>query len=69
MIYFIASLSSFLSGMGIGGGSSFIILTLLFELLNIDQARRYNLVLFISVEIRIIFKNLENYKSYYRLDM
>ena len=64
MIYFIASLSSFLSGMGIGGGSSFKILTLLFELLNIDQARTYNLVLFISVGISIIFKNLKNYKIF-----
>lgn len=64
MIYFIACLSSFLSGMGIGGGSSFIILSLLFELLNIDQARTYNLILFISVGIVIIFKNLKNKKIF-----
>ena len=64
MIYFIACLSSFLSGMGIGGGSSFIILSLLFELLNIDQARTYNLILFISVGIFIIFKNLKNKKIF-----
>ena len=64
MIYFIACLSSFLSGMGIGGGSSFIILVLLFNLLNIDQARTYNLVLFISVGISIIFKNLKKYKIF-----
>ena len=64
MIYFIACLSSFLSGMGIGGGSSFIILSLLFELLNIDKARTYNLILFISVGIFIIFKNLKNKKIF-----
>ena len=64
MIYFIACLSSFLSGMGIGGGSSFIILSLLFELLNIDQARTYNLILFISDGVFIIFKNLKNKKIF-----
>lgn len=64
MIYLIACIASFLSGIGIGGGSSFIILALLFELLSIDEARTYNLLLFIAVGIAIIFKNLKNQKIF-----
>ncbi len=64
MIYLVACIASFLSGIGIGGGSSFIILSLLFDLLSIDEARTYNLLLFISVGIAIIFKNLKNQKIF-----
>ena len=65
MIYLVACISSFLSGIGIGGCSSFIIISLLFNLLNIDEARTYNLLLFISVGIVIFIKNFkkENIKK------
>lgn len=63
IIYFIAALSSFLSGMGIGGGSVFILLSILFNLLELNEARTYNLLLFISVGIIVSFKNLNQIKS------
>ena len=66
IIYFIAALSSFLSGMGIGGGSIFILLSILFNILDLNEARTYNLLLFISVGIIISLKNfkqINNQKS------
>ncbi|MBO5478087.1 MAG: sulfite exporter TauE/SafE family protein [Clostridia bacterium] len=57
MIYLIAGISSFISGLGIGGGATFIILSLLFELLDINEARAYNLLMFISVGIVVFLKN------------
>ena len=63
IIYFIVALSSFLSGMGIGGGSVFILLSILFNLLELNEARTYNLLLFISVGIIVSFKNLNQIKS------
>ncbi len=68
IIYFIAALSSFLSGMGIGGGSIFILLSILFNILDLNEARTYNLLLFISVGIIISLKNfkqINNQKSKY----
>ena len=62
MIYIIASIASYLSGIGIGGGSSFIILAFLFNLLDTNQARTYNLLLFIAVGIVIFFKNFKKEK-------
>lgn len=62
MIYLIACIASYLSGIGIGGGSSFIILTFLFNLLDTNSARTYNLLLFISVGIVIFFKNFKKQK-------
>ena len=64
MIYLIACISSYLSGLGIGGGASFIILVLLFNLLNINEARAYNLLLFISTGLVIFFKNFKKEKIY-----
>lgn len=63
MIYIIACISSFLSGLGIGGGSVFILLTILFKLLNLNEARMYNLLLFISVGIIVSIKNFRNIKD------
>lgn len=63
MIYIIACISSFLSGLGIGGGSIFILLCMLFKILDLNEARTYNLLLFISVGIIISIKNLKNIKS------
>ena len=62
MIYLITCISSYLSGLGIGGGASFIILVLLFNLLNINEARAYNLLLFISTGLVIFFKNFKKEK-------
>ena len=62
MIYLIACISSFLSGLGIGGGASFIILAFFFNLLGTNEARTYNLLLFISVGITIFFKNFKKEK-------
>ena len=72
IIYFIAALSSFLSGMGIGGGSIFILLSILFNILDLNEARTYNLLLFISVGIIISLKNfkqINNQKSKYLKDI
>ena len=63
MIYFLAIISSFFSGMGIGGGSVFILLSLLFNLLELNEARAYNLLLFISVGIIISIKNFKKIKE------
>ena len=62
MIYLIASISSIISGLGIGGGATFIILSLMFNLLDITQARTYNLLMFISVGIAVFFKNFSKEK-------
>lgn len=62
MIYIVAMISSFISGMGIGGGSAFILISLLFKLLDITQVRVYNLVMFISVGIGIWIKNSKRKK-------
>lgn len=63
MIYIIACISSFLSGLGIGGGSVFILFTILFKLLELNEARMYNLLLFISLGIVISFKNIKKIKE------
>lgn len=55
MIYIISCLSSVLSGMGIGGGSAFILLSILLNLVDINAARTYNLILFISTGIVTFF--------------
>jgi uncharacterized membrane protein YfcA len=63
MIYLIACISSFLSGMGVGGGSLFILFSIIFKLLNLNEARTYNLLLFISVGIIVSIKNIKNIKK------
>lgn len=60
MIYLITAISSFLSGLGIGGGAIYIIFALLFKIQNITDARAYNLLLFLSVGIVIFIKNIKN---------
>lgn len=64
MIYLIAGISSIISGMGIGGGATFIILSLMFGLLDITQARTYNLLMFISVGIVIFIKKFKKEKVF-----
>lgn len=57
MMYFISAISSFVSGLGIGGGAIFLLITSMLNNLNITEARAYNLVLFIAVGIVCFIKN------------
>lgn len=63
MIYIIAGISSFLSGIGIGGGAVFILLSMLFKITDLNTAKTYNLLLFISVGIVISIKNFKIIKK------
>lgn len=63
MIYIIACISSFLSGLGIGGGSIFILFSMLFKILDLNEARTYNLLLFICVGVVTSIKNFKNIKN------
>lgn len=58
MIYVLSGISSFISGMGIGGGAAFILFATLFSLADINNARAYNLILFVSLGISIILRNI-----------
>lgn len=57
-IYILSGISSFLSGMGIGGGAAFIIFATMLNILDISSARAYNLILFVAIGISIIIKNI-----------
>jgi len=63
MIYFISGISSILSGMGIGGGSLFILLVLLFNLIDLNEARTYNLAMFIGIGIMMSLKKFQTIKN------
>lgn len=63
MIYFISCISSILSGMGIGGGSLFILLVLLFDLIELNEARTYNLAMFIGIGIMMSLKKISTIKN------
>ena len=47
MIYFVALISSFLSGLGVGGGSLFALLSIMLKMANLDEIRAYNLAMFV----------------------
>ena len=65
MIYVIAIISSFFSGMGVGGGAIFITTSLAFNMLPLDESRTYNLLMFISLGAVINFKkNKSEIKKY-----
>ena len=51
MLIIIAIICGIIAGMGIGGGSIFILLTTIFEILEHKQAQGYNLIMFIVVGI------------------
>lgn len=63
MIYIVSCLSSLLSGMGIGGGSLFILLVLLFNLIDLNEARTYNLAMFIGIGIMMSLKKISTIKK------
>ena len=58
----IAIFSGIIAGMGIGGGSIFILLTTIFNLLSHKEAQSYNLIMFIVVGISATISNLKNKK-------
>lgn len=70
MIYIISAVSSVLSGMGIGGGSLFILLVLLFNFINLNEARTYNLAMFAGVGIVMSLKKIpcikKNKRKYFK---
>ena len=57
MIYIIACLSSFLSGLGVGGGSLFVLIQLMSKNQNLNKIRAYNLAMFVSIGIILAIKN------------
>ena len=59
-IIIISIFSGIIAGMGIGGGSIFILLTTIFNLLGHKEAQSYNLIMFIVVGISATFSNLKN---------
>lgn len=56
----IALFSGIIAGMGIGGGSIFILLSTIFNVFNQKEAQSYNLIMFIVVGISSTFFNLKN---------
>lgn len=61
LIFILVSiLSGILAGMGIGGGSIFILLCNLFNLLDMNNAKVYNLIMFITAGIFATIFNLKN---------
>ena len=57
MIYIISCLSSFLSGLGVGGGSLFVLIQIMSKNQNLNQIRAYNLAMFVSIGIILAIKN------------
>ncbi len=60
MIYIILFICSIVSGLGIGGGSVFILITTTFGLLKQKEAMLYTLTMFIVVGIVSLIKNFKN---------
>ncbi|MEG1009773.1 MAG: sulfite exporter TauE/SafE family protein [Clostridia bacterium] len=60
MIYVIIIISSVIAGSGIGGGSIFIMLATLFNILSQRQAQLYNLIMFVAVGIFATFSNIKD---------
>ena len=56
----IAIFSSIVAGMGIGGGSIFILLSTIFNLISHKEAITYNLLMFITSGIAASINNLKN---------
>lgn len=58
----ISLFSGIIAGMGIGGGSIFILLSTIFNVFEHKQAQAYNLIMFIIVGISATISNLKNKK-------
>ena len=63
MIYLIAIISSFLSGLGVGGGSLFVLIQIMAKKQDLNQIRAYNLAMFISLGIEKKKKNKNEIKE------
>lgn len=63
MIYLISIISSFLSGLGVGGGSLFVLIQIMAKKQNLDQIRAYNLAMFISLGVILAIKNKNTLKD------
>ena len=60
MLALITGLSAILAGMGIGGGSIFVLLTTSFLGVNQKEAQALNLILFIAVSFSATIANFKN---------
>ena len=56
----IAIICGIIAGMGIGGGSIFILLTTIFGVLEHKQSQGYNLIMFIAIGIVTTIYNIKN---------
>ncbi len=63
MIYFVATISSFLSGLGIGGGSLFALILIMLKTANLNEIRTYNLAMFVSLGGALAIKNRKELKN------
>lgn len=60
LLVIIALFSGIIAGMGIGGGSIFILLTTIFSIFEHKEAQSYNLIMFV---ITGIFATISNFKN------
>lgn len=60
LLVIIALFSGIIAGMGIGGGSIFILLTTIFSIFEHKEAQSYNLIMFVIVGI---FATISNFKN------
>lgn len=60
LLIMIAGFSSIVAGMGIGGGSIFILLTTIFAVMEHRTAQGYNLIMFVVVGIVSTFIHIKN---------
>lgn len=63
MIYFVALISSFLSGLGVGGGSLFALLSIMLKMANLNEIRAYNLAMFVFLGGVLAIKNRKELKN------
>ena len=62
ILVLIALISGIIAGMGVGGGSIFILLSTIFNVFEHKEAQSYNLIMFIVVGISATIPNLKNKK-------
>lgn len=60
LLILVASFSGIVAGMGVGGGSLFILLTTIFNIFEHKEAQSYNLIMFIVVGIFATISNMKN---------
>ena len=61
-IILISTFSGIIAGMGVGGGSIFILLSTIFDVFEHKEAQAYNLIMFIVVGISATILNFKNKK-------